>query len=157
MITLQAVGAWALVRDLKLTAPIAPSAPSRIENVGPGLFNVTARSTNGNCIGVTSAFLDLRKDAVPERATVVFQPLSSIHGSTANGNVVVLRDMTPSHDSPVQAIFANSAAEFHFDGLAPGRYCVMTQPATDPIPHWSPESGCSAPILDLAPGESRGL
>jgi hypothetical protein len=157
MITLQAVGAWALNRDLKLTAPIASSAPARIENVGPGPFIVTAGSSSGNCIGVTPAFLDLRLDAAPGRATVVFQPLSSIHGSAANGNVVVLRDLTPGRDSPVQAIFASSAAEFHFDGLAPGRYCVVTQPSIDPIPHWSPESGCSVPILELAAGETKRL
>jgi hypothetical protein len=157
MITLQAVGAWALNRDLTLTAPIAPSAPARIENAGPGPFIVTVRSSTGNCIGVTPALLDLRRDAALERATVVFQQLSSIHGSTAYGDVVVLRDVTTGHDSPVQAIFAISIAEFHFDGLAPGRYCVTTQPSNDPIPHWSPESGCSVPIIDLAAGEAKRL
>jgi hypothetical protein len=157
LITLQAVGAWAVNRDLKLTAPITPSAPARFENVGPGPFIVTARSSSGNCIGVTPALLDLRKEASTERATVVFQPLSSIHGSTANGNVVVLRDMTPGRDSPVQAIFASSPAEFHFDGLAAGKYCVTTQPSIDPIPHWSPESGCSVAIIELAAGETKRL
>jgi hypothetical protein len=157
IVTLQVVGQWGFVRDMKLTAPISPSVPARIENVGPGAFNVSVRSTNGNCIGVTPPLLDLRKDAAPERATVVFQPLPSIHGSAAIGNVVVLRDLTPGHDSPVQAIFANSAAEFHFDGLAPGRYCVTPLPSNDPIPHWSPESGCSAPIIELAAGEAKSL
>jgi hypothetical protein len=157
MITLQAVGTWALNRDLTLTAPIAPSAPARIENVGPGPFIFTARSSTGNCIGVTPALLDLRLDTAPERATVVFHPLSGIHGSTTSGNVVVLRDVTPGHDSSVQAIFANSATEFHFDGLAPGMYCVTIQSSIDPIPHWSPESGCSFPIIELAAGETKSL
>jgi hypothetical protein len=155
MITMQAVGAWALNRDLKLTAPIAPSAPARFENVGPGPFIVTARSSIGNCNGVTPALLDLRLDATPERTTVVFRPLSSIRGSTANGNVVVLRDMTPGRDSPIQAIFANSVTEFHFDGLTPGSYCVTVHASIDPIPHWSPESGCSVPIIELAAGETK--
>jgi len=156
-ITLQAVGAWALNRDLKLTAAVAPSSPARFENVGPGPYIVTAQDTTGNCIGVTPALLDLRRDTGPKSVRVGFQPLSSIHGSTAIGNVVVLRDVTPGRDSPVQAIFANSAVEFHFDGLAPGKYCITIQPSIDPTPHWSPESGCSATVMDLSAGESKGI
>jgi hypothetical protein len=157
VITLQAVGNWVMVRDLKLTAPIAPSAPARIENVAPGPFNVAARSTTGNCTGVTVAGIDLRKDTPAERATVVFQPPSSIRGTATSGNVVVLRDLTPGRDSPVQALFGNSAAEYRFDGLAPGQYCVATHSAIDVIPRWSPESGCSNSIIDLSPGELKRL
>jgi hypothetical protein len=157
VITLQAVGTWAMVRDLKLTAPISPSAPARIENVAPGPFNVAVRSTAGNCTGVTVSGIDFRKDTPAERATVVFQPPSSIHGTTKSGNVVVLRDLTPGRDSPVQALFGNSGAEYRFDGLAPGQYCVATHSATDVIPRWSPESGCSNSIIDISPGESKRL
>ncbi len=63
----------------------SPSAPARIENVAPGPFNVTVRSTNGDCFGVTQAWLDLRKVTAPERGMVVFQPLSSINGTAAIG------------------------------------------------------------------------
>ena len=155
-LTLQAIGTWTFTRDLKLTAPVSPTKPARFENVAPGPFNVSAQSSNGKCIGVASTTLDLRNDTPPEHATVVFQPLSSIHSTTATGNIVVLRDMTSARES-VEAIVGNSAKEFRFDDLLPGQYCLMTQPATDIIPHWSPESGCSTPVIELAAGESKGL
>jgi hypothetical protein len=155
-LTLQAIGTWAFTRDLKLTATISPTKPARIENVAPGPFNVSAQSSSEKCIGVVSTSLDFRNDATPEHATVVFQPLSSIHGATANGNIIVLRDLTPGRES-VQAIVGNSPSEFRFDDLLPGKYCLTTLPATDVIPHWSAESGCSNPIIELAAGESKGL
>jgi hypothetical protein len=156
VLTLQAIGTWAPVRDLKFTAPISPTTPARIENVAPGPFTVTAQSSTGNCFGVTTALLDLRNDSTPERITVLFQPLGSIHGNAAAGSVVVLRDMTPGRES-TQAVFPPSGSPYRFDGLAPGQYCVATQCATDTIPHWSPEAGCPNPIVNLAPGESKAL
>jgi hypothetical protein len=156
VITLQAIGTWAPVRDLKFTAPISPGTPAHFENVPPGPFSITAQSTTGNCIGVTAAVLDLRNDITPERITMMFQPLGNIHGNAAAGSVVVLRDMTPGRES-TQAMFLSPANPYRFDGLAPGQYCVITHSATDTIPHWSPESGCPNPIINLLPGESKGL
>jgi hypothetical protein len=155
-ITLQTAGTWAMVRDQKLTAPIAPSSPAHFENVGPSRFNVTAKSTSGNCIGVTVATVDLSKDGTSEPATVVFQPPSSIRGMADAGSAVILRDVTPGREA-IHAVFAAVASEFLFDGLAPGQYCITTQSAADTIPHWSPEAGCENPVVDLKPGESRRL
>jgi len=157
VITVQGLGSWPLVRDQKITTPISPTAPVRIDNVGPSKFAVTVRSSSGDCVGVTNPILDMTKDVTPERTLVTFQPPGSIHGPATSGNAVVLRDMTPGRESPVQAVFTSSSSEFRFDHLAPGPYCVSTQPATDTIPHWSPESGCANPIINLAPGESKGL
>jgi hypothetical protein len=153
-LTLQAIGEWTFYTDLKRTVAISPTAPARLENVAPGPFNISAQSSSGKCIGVASTSLDLRNDAPPEHVTVVFQPRSSIHGTTAIGNVVILRDLTPGREA-VEAIVGSSAREFRFDDLLPGTYCVTTQPATDAIPHWSPPSGCSNPVIELAAGESK--
>ncbi|HET9129625.1 MAG TPA: carboxypeptidase-like regulatory domain-containing protein, partial [Terriglobia bacterium] len=158
-LTLQAIGSWALVRDLKLTKPISPTSPARFENVAPGPFNVSVQGSSGKCIGVASTGIDLRNDAPPEHATVVFHPLSSIHGPTSFGNIMVLRDVTAGRESAptIDAIVGNTAKDFRFDDLLPGQYCLTTMSATDVIPHWSPETGCSTPIIELAPGESKGL
>jgi len=156
VLTLQAIGTWAPVRDLKFTSPISPVSPAHFENVPPGPFAMTAQSTTGNCIGVSTTVLDLRNDITPERINVVFQPLGNIHGDAAAGSVVVLRDVTPGRES-TQAMFSGSGNPYRFDGLSPGQYCVATHSATDTIPHWSPESGCPNPIVNLLPGESKGL
>ena len=156
VITLQTAGTWAMVRDQKLTAPIAPLAPARFENVGPARFNVTARSNVGNCIGVTVATVDLTNGGATEPAAVVFQPPSSIRGMASAGSTVILRDVTPGREA-IHAVFAAVASEFLFDGLAPGQFCVTTQAAADTIPHWSPETACETPVVDLKGGESRRL
>jgi len=156
VITLQGLGSWPLVRDQMFTIPIAPQAPVRIDNAGPSKFAVTARSSKGDCVGIVS-IIDLTQDAFPQRTVVSFQPPSSIHGTVTTGNYVVLRDMTPGRESPVQAFFPGASFEFHFDRLAAGQYCVNTLSVTDPISHWSPESGCAGPIIYLSAGESKEL
>ena len=95
--------------------------------------------------------------AIPDRTIVAFHPPGSIHGTATSGNSVVLRDMTPGRESPVQAVLISTNSGFRFEHLAPGQYCVTTQSSIDPIPHWAPESGCTTPIINLSPGESKGL
>jgi hypothetical protein len=157
-ITLQALGNWGTVRDQSISVRIVPAIPVRIENLAPDRFNVAIRSSSGGCIGVTPETLDLIQDVSPERAIVVFQPPGTIRGTTADmASSVVLRDVTPGRESPVQAVFTASNSDFQFDGLTPGRYCLAAQSSVDTIPHWSQEPGCPNPIIDLSAGESRVL
>jgi len=156
-ITLQSLGLWPLVRDQKLTASISPGTPAHFDNLGPGLFVITAQSSSGKCAGVTDRILDMTTEDAAPHVVRGFAPDASIHGSIAAMELAILRDVTPGRDAPIQAFFANSAAEFRFDGLAAGRYCVFRQPATDPVPRWLPESGCVNPPIDLSPGDSKEL
>jgi hypothetical protein len=156
-ITLQSLGRWPLVRDQKITTPIAPpQVPTRIENLGPTPFVVNVQSTTGSCTGVTDRLLDMTANVPPPRVIMGFQPPGVIHGVAPNASVVILRDVTPGRDAPVQAVFAK-AAEFRFEGLPPGQYCVSTQSAGDPTLRWTAESGCGNSVIELAAGESKGL
>jgi hypothetical protein len=68
----------------------------------------------------------------PQRMIMGFQPPGVIHGGAAAGGVVILRDLTPGREAPVQAVFPNSP-EFRFESLAPGLYCVVKRSAIDTI------------------------
>ncbi len=156
-ITLQSLGFWPLVRDQKITAHIGPQpGPTRIENVGPTPFVVSVQSTTGNCTGVTDRLLDMTDKVPPARMITGFEPPGVIYGAAPGASVIVLRDVTPGRQSPVRAEFTNSS-EFHFDAVPPGQYCVTTRVADDAILRWTPESRCGNPIVELAPGESKGL
>ena len=85
-----------------------------------------------------------------------FQPPGVIYGAAPGASVIVLRDVTPGRESPVRAVFTNSD-EFQFDTLPPGQYCVTTRLADDAIVRWTPEARCRNRIVELAPGESKGL
>jgi hypothetical protein len=154
-LTLQSLGSWPLVRDQKITAQIRPQqGPTRIENVGPTLFAVTAQSTTGGCTGITDRLLDIRGNVPLPRVIKGFEPPGVIHGAAPAASVVILRDVTPGREAPVQAVFPNSP-EFRFDGLTPGQYCVAVRSATDAILRWTPEPGCGNAVIELAPGESK--
>jgi hypothetical protein len=155
-LTLQSLGSWPLVRDQKIAMHITPQqTPIRIENIGPTLFAVTAQSTTGGCTGVTDRLFDMTGDVPPRRVIMGFQPPSVIHGAAPAASVVILRDVTPGREAPVQAAFPTSSG-FRFEGLAPGQYCVAKRSATDVTPRWTSESGCDN-VVEVAPGESKGL
>ena len=108
---------------------------------------------------MTAHALSSTADRIDELCAVIdcaCKTLSNIHGSTEVGNIVILRDVTSRRES-VELIVVNSTKEFRFDDLLPGRYCLTTHPAMDVLSHWSPESGCSTPIIELAAGESKEL
>ena len=156
-LTLQSLGNWPLVRDQKITTHITPQpAPTRIENVGPTLFAVSVQSTTGGCTGTTERLFDMTGNVPPQRVIMGFQPPGVIHGAAAGAGVVILRDLTPGREGPVQALFPNSS-EVRFEGVAPGQYCVAKRSATDVTARWTAESGCGNAVIELAPGESKGF
>ncbi len=156
-LTLQSLGFWPLVRDQKIIAHIATQqAPTRIENVGPTLFAVSAQSTSGGCTGVTEPLFDMRGNVPPQRVILGFQPPGMIHGDARGANVILLRDVTPGREAPVQAVFPGSP-EFRFEGLTPGRYCFTKKSATDLSPRWLSAADCEQTAIELAPGESKGF
>ena len=156
-LTLQSLGSWPLVRDQKITVHLSPQqVPTRLENVGPTLFAVNAQSTTGGCTGLTERLLDMTGNVPPQRVIMGFQPPGAIHGSPPAEGGVILRDVTPGREAPVQAVFPSSP-EFRFEGLAPGQYCVAKTSATDAVSRWTPEGGCGNAVVELAPGESKGL
>jgi hypothetical protein len=156
-LTLESLALWPLVRDRKITTPIRPQqAPIPIENVGPSQFIVSVQSTTGGCTGITERIFDMTGNVPPQRMIMGFQPPGVIHGGAAAGGVVILRDLTPGREAPVQAVFPNSP-EFRFESLAPGLYCVVKRSAIDTILRWTSESACGESVIELAPGESKGL
>ena len=157
IITLQSLGNWPLIRDQKIATHITPQqAPIRIENIGPALFAVTAQSTTGGCTGVTDRLLDMTGKVPPQRVIMGFQAPGVIHGAAPAASVVILRDVTPGREAPVQAVFP-TALEYRFEGLPPGQYCAEKRSATDVTPRWTSESGCGNAVVEVAPGESKGL
>jgi hypothetical protein len=159
-VTLSLLEAWTTPTGVgaRVSAPLVDGKTARFERLFPSRYQVSVRDAAGGCYGVTDRILDLSGAAAAPRS-IVLKPAPSIQGRVIPTNPsapvsVVLRDLEPGRESPVQVVFARTGDPFSFPNLAPGRYCLALHANEESSGRWAPESGCAANRLDLSPGDT---
>jgi hypothetical protein len=158
-VTLSLLEAWTTPTGVgaRVSAALVDGKTARFERLFPSRYQVSVRDSAGTCYGVTDRILDVSGAPVAPRS-IVLKPAPSIQGhvSAAVSLVsVVLRDLEPGRESPVQVVFVRNGEPYTFSNLAPGRYCIGAYSSEEASGRWAPESGCAANPLELTPGDTR--
>jgi len=158
VVTLSLLEAWTTGAAASVSAELVVGKTTRFDRLFPSRYQVSVRDSAGSCYGVTDRILDLSGASAPLRS-VILKSAASIHGKVGATNLpasvsVVLRDMEPGRESPVQAVFVRSGDPFGFQNLAPGRYCLAVHSNEESSERWAPESGCASNRLDLSAGDT---
>jgi hypothetical protein len=160
-VTLSLLEAWTTPTGVgaRVSAPLVDGKTARFERLYPSRYQVSVRDAASTCYGVTDRILDVSGAPVVPRP-IVLKPAPSIQGHVSAGVSlvsVVLRDLEPGRESPVQVVFVRDGEPYTFSNLAPGRYCIGAYSNEESAGRWAPESGCGANPLDLAPGDVREI
>lgn len=162
-VTLSVLEAWTTPTGVgaKVSTALVEGKTARFERLFPGRYQVSVRDAAGGCYGVTDRILDLSGGSVAARP-IVLKSAPSIRGRVAATNppalvAVVLRDMEPGRESPVQVMLLRTGEPFSFPNLPPGHYCLAAHPNGESTDRWAPASGCASDILNLSPGDAKEI
>lgn len=160
-VTFTSLDAW--MPTANVTAAFMNDGTATVDDLALSRYRISVRSRNDACHGLLPQVVDLTGSSGPNRLIVDFGPRGIVRGRVigavaSTGFAVFMIELSGSTDLPLQVTFTDRENQFEFIDVAPGRYYIGAQPATDLTVRWAPSgTGDPSSTFDVLDGQSKHL